>query len=153
MYTTPGTEIRTYDLWAAPFSLASMEVTGDPMLLVQNFSGRFSFSSDGTLVYRSEPVVRGRQQLVWMDRTGRVEGTIGEPQEQIMMPALSPDERRIAFSVGPRLTSDTWIHDMELDTTFPLTRDPETDYEPTWSPDGSQIIFTSRRQGEMGLFN
>ena len=151
VYTTLGAEIRTFDLWAAPFSLASMEVTGDSRLLAQNISGGFSCSSNGTLMYRSEPAVGG-QQLVWVNRTGTVLDTIGQPQGRIMMPALSPDNRRIAFSAGLNVASYIWIHDMDLGTTFRPTRGPELTFEPTWSPDGSQIAFASNRSGGPSLF-
>ena len=136
---------------AIPFSLDTLTPTGDPFPVVQD--GRFpSVSEDGTLVYQA---FKGNpeQQLVWVDRNGTVEGTIGLPQEQIMMPALSPDGRRVAIGASVQNNMDIWIHDFDLGTTNKLTVNPEIDFEPTWSPDSRQILYTSQRgQGEFDLF-
>ena len=137
-------------IWAVRFDPASGSVRGDPFPVVNN--GRIpSVSIDGTLVYSSGKP--GLQQLVWVDRTGRVKGTIGPPQEEIMMPALSPDGRRVAFGARVQNNMDIWVHDLDLGTPNKLTDNPGTDYEPTWSPDSRQILYTSQReQREYDLF-
>jgi len=56
----------------------------------------FSASWNGTLVYQSGREIAIRE-LVWRDRSGKLLGTITKP-DLIYSPALSPDERRLAYS-------------------------------------------------------
>ena len=151
LYVIPGAERRIFDLWAAPFSLASMEVTGDPVLFAQNVL-ESSGANDGTVVYRPSPPGSGLQQLVWVNRNGTVEETIGQPQELISHPALSPDGRRVAVDGLENGNTDIWLHEVNRPVKTRLTRDPASDRHPTWSPDGSQIAFSSGRSGMNDLF-
>ena len=57
-----------------------------------------SVSENGTLVYASDGSLATRQ-LTWFDRAGRALGTLGEAAPYINL-ALSPDERRVAVSLG-----------------------------------------------------
>ena len=64
-------------------------------------------------------------------------------------PALSPDGRKVAFSVADPSNGDNWdIYVINVDGTglTNLTNHPEFDgWRPAWSPDGSQIAFFSTR--------
>ncbi len=71
----------------------------------------------------------------------------------------SPDGRQIAFSThvndwgrGGPVNSDIFV--MNTDGTHPvnLTNHPKTDMQPSWSPDGSKILFTSLRDGNDDIF-
>lgn len=104
-------------IWAVPFSLSSLTVTGAPFLVAPK-GFRPSVSSDGTLVY--ETGTTGSRQLVWMDRNGKVEGTIGQPQPEISMPALSPDGRRVAVKGTESGNDDIWIHEGNTKTHLTL---------------------------------
>ncbi|MDA2931188.1 serine/threonine protein kinase [Acidobacteria bacterium AH-259-O06] len=66
---------RSEGIWAIPFSLESLAPTGAQFRVADNGSLP-SVSADGTLVYG---VLEDRQQLVWVNRNGEVEGTIGGP--------------------------------------------------------------------------
>jgi Tol biopolymer transport system component len=77
-------------------------------------------------------------------------------------PAWSPDGTRIAFTRTIRLTGnqplDEEIYVMNADGTglTRLTHNPATgilsnDLSPAWSPDGSRIVFSSRRDGRYGV--
>lgn len=87
-----------------------------------------------------------------MDRTGKVLGSIGQPQEQIIDPTLSPDGRRVAVAGTEQGNTDIWIHDAERGTKTPLTVDPGADSEPSWSPAGNEIVFFSSRSGSLDLY-
>ena len=127
-------------VWALPFSLAKMEVTGKPFLVAADAMSP-SVSRDGTLAYW-EGVAGRLSQLIWVDRSGREIGTIGHPQQMDAFPRLSPDSRRIAVSVEEGETSDIWILDSIRGTQTRLTFDPVPEFVPSWSPSGERLIFS-----------
>jgi Tol biopolymer transport system component len=59
-----------------------------------------------------------------------------------MTPVLSPDGEQIAFAA----LGDLWL--MPIDgTPTRLTHDRFVDIDPAWSPDGTQLAFSSDRAG------
>jgi eukaryotic-like serine/threonine-protein kinase len=124
-------------IWAAPFSLSTMEITGDPFLVVSE--GTYpSVAGDGTLAYFAG--VGGRELIVSVDRSGKV-ATFGQPQAGMIQPAVSPDGGRVAVSAEESGNRDIWIHDLARGTRTRLTFDPATELTPTWMPDGKRILF------------
>jgi dipeptidyl aminopeptidase/acylaminoacyl peptidase len=128
-------------IWALPFSLTRHEVTGEPFLVAPDADVP-SVSADGTLVH-----VKGSSsrltQLVWVDRTGKVLGPIGPPQEQWPFPALSPDGRHVAISAKENDVDDVWIHDADRATHTRLsTGSVNVTYSvEAWSPDARSIVY------------
>jgi Tol biopolymer transport system component len=130
--TTPG-------IWALPFSLESLEATGDPFLVVAN--GRDpSVSSDGTLCY-----VRGvhsfQSQLVWISRTGDIIGTIGRPGTTTRpFPQLSPDEKSLAMAMTFGDGRELYLFDLESGNRRRLTFDDLRDDVGRWHPNGKELV-------------
>lgn len=58
-------------------------------------------------------------------------------------PALSPDERYVAFSAegDKTLNQDIYIKDIEYGNLRKITSSEEIDNTPTWSPDGTQLAY------------
>jgi len=127
-------------IWALPFSLPDHAATGEPFLVASE-GDLPSVSSDGTLVHVRGVATR-QTQIAWVDRTGKVLGTVGEPQAHWPFPALSPDGRRIAVSAGENEMHEVWIHDAERNTRSRLTFDAHAQFGATWSPDGARIVFS-----------
>ncbi|HKE18061.1 MAG TPA: S9 family peptidase [Kofleriaceae bacterium] len=73
--------------------------------------------------------------------------------QRVESPAVSPDGKLVAFSVrdtdveANRGRFDIWVAAVDGSSTRPLTRDPENDTSPAWSPDGSAVLFLSTRSG------
>lgn len=132
-------------LWALPFSIETMEVTGEPFgLFGEGMSA--SAARDGTLVY----VDRGEgnlKQLVWRDRNGKKLGVAGQPQFYIRQQRLSPNANRVAVGAASRGNNDIWVHDVERGVATRVTSDPAFDCIPVWSPAGERIAFGSSRGG------
>ena len=139
-------------LWALPFSLDTLEATGEAFPIVEN-SSYPSVAMDGTLVSLGSSITAtGPVQLVWRDRAGERVGEIGQPQETIRYPALSPDGRSVAVASSESGNSDIWVHEVERPLKRRLTFDEGLDAHPQWSPSGREITFMSQRSGTQGIF-
>jgi eukaryotic-like serine/threonine-protein kinase len=145
-------------LMAQRFNTRRADVSGEPMRLVDSVAttggafGIFSVSETGELTYVPGAAFK-RTQLAWFDRSGKRLSTLGEPGEY-SNPAISPDQKLIA--VGKRDpqtdTRDIWVIDLQRGTHLRLTFDPADDANPTWSPDGTRIAFTSNRSGYRDIY-
>jgi Tol biopolymer transport system component len=127
-------------VWALPFSLSKLEVTGEPFLVAPNADNP-SVAADGTLLYEQGTSGGGPTQLVWMNRSGQVIGNIGQPQPHQNFPALSPDGQRVAVAADEGENTDIWIHDAVRNTKTRLTFEFTSETAPAWSPRGDRIAF------------
>ncbi len=110
----------------------------------------FSVSETGVLAYRSGGV--RSTQLTWHDRAGRVLGTVGPPGA-FRDPCLSPEGRRLVVSrTDPQTgTLDVWMMDLTREVPSRFTFHPLDEGTPLWSPDGTEILFFSNRDGGPNL--
>ena len=152
--------LRDTTLVAQPFDVSRLELTGDAVPLadridVGGFTGRagaFAVSETGVLAYQTNGG-QVRSQLVWLDRAGKQLETVGDQGDQTGV-ELSPDGTRAAVSMldPARNTRDLWIYEMAHGVRTRFTFDPADDLESIWSPDGSRIVFASRRKGRFDLY-
>jgi len=151
--------VRGSTLMAEPFDPVRREVTGeafpvlDQLLTTQNLYASFSVSATAVMSYG-----RGggtpSAQLTWFDRAGKSLSKVGDPRSYINL-ALSPDERRLAASIatGSPSNIDIWLVDLARGATpSRFTFDPANEFDPAWSPDGSEVVFTSARTGPNLLY-
>ena len=100
----------------------------------------FSVSENGTLVYRASGGTAGLSELSWVDRTGKVTGTVGEPgnYQQIR---LSPDGRKVATVSGNLGAMRLSVLDLGNGVASPVTEDQSTIFNPAWSPDSQDLAY------------
>lgn len=94
------------------------------------------------------------QEMVWVDRTGKILGRVGAVQNAMFFPEISPDGRAIAVSARDGEVNDreVWIHDIESGSKRVVAPAKGNDNFPIWAPDGKAIIFTSSRGGNYNLY-
>jgi serine/threonine-protein kinase len=145
--------VRGTTLMAAPFDLERLEVTGNPVALLEGITrtgastAQYWLSENGTLVYRPGTGAAGGRTLAWARRNGGEEALAMEPRDYFYS-RVSPDGGRVAVYAA----FDIWIYDLARGTTTRLTFDPAVDVEPLWTPDGERVVFASNRSGTYDLY-
>ena len=157
-YVAPGYLLfaRENTLMAQLFDASKLELTGDPFPVMEHVAftasgsySHFSVSENGTLVFWKGTDV-GRQ-LAWFDRSGKQIATVGPPgtYNDIM---LSPDGARAAIQKIDGGNSDIWIMDLARGLPQRFTFSPNSEDNPSWSPDGNFLIYTSNMEGKTVFF-
>jgi Tol biopolymer transport system component len=145
--------VRDGTLYAAPFSVERLELTGPPVPVIEGVStstdtgsAHFTLSASGTLAYVAGPNLGRDVALNWIDRTGTATVLRAAPANW-SNPHFSPDGRRLAVDISDGKQLDVWVYDWTRDTASKLTADPADDSKPVWTPDGRRIVFASTRGG------
>jgi dipeptidyl aminopeptidase/acylaminoacyl peptidase len=143
-------------LRAQTLDVSSGTLRGNPVAVADHVGfngitgfGGFSVSND-MVAYRGG--ADSRTQLTWFDRTGKVIGTVGDSDENIGYPELSPDGRRVAVDRTVQSNQDIWLIDLQRGGATRFTFDPAVDRRPLWSPDGMQIVFCANRKSGFDLY-
>jgi hypothetical protein len=142
--------VRGTTLMAQPFDADTVTLTGQ-MFPVAESVGRFSVSQTGALAYMAGGPQSGRQELLWVDRSGQQLGVAAAAANYSGV-RLSPDEKSIAFSRADEANVDVWVLDLVRSVPSRITFDPAVDNLPIWSPDGRRILWSSRRSGNYDLY-
>lgn len=149
-------------LFAVPFDLGRLEVTGGPVSVVDGVrrpvgsssgAANFSVSNTGTLVFLPGPVGVSTTQLdlALADRRGGITPLKLQPGPY-EYPRASPDAKRIAFGSDDGKDAVVLIYDLAgTHAMQPLTFRGKNRF-PIWSADGTRVTFQSDRDGDLGLF-
>ncbi len=126
-------------------------VVGDLLFNLRFTYGVFSASDRGLLAFLTGHQ-SDRSQLIWRDRGGRRLGELGAPGilSGLGGLALSRDGRWAAVSRIEEGTSeaDIWIYDLVRGTETRLARVGVDDFGPIFTPDGTALLFGSKRGDE-----
>ena len=148
---------RADGLWAVPFDVRRLDVTGEPVPVLEGIGtgaegiAQYAVSSDGTLVYmEGGGLAEQLRKLALVDRTGAVE-RFDVPPNRYVAPRLSPDGRSLAVQTdGER--SDIWIYDLPGDTAIRQFTLEGNNVRPLWTPDGDFLTFASDRDGSFSIY-
>ena len=155
LYATAGS------LWAVPFNIDDLEVTGDSVPVLENLSTKptgaanFSVSEDGVLVYVPDAgtvAAAPNAFLEWVDRNG-VREPLPVPPRPYRQPQLSPDGTRLAVqTTDANGESDIWVYDLNGSTQMRQMTGEGNNMIPIWTPDGERLMFSSDRDGEERIY-
>ena len=136
-------------LMAQRFDPASGKVSGDPVTLASfveydagTWRTTFAVSQNGLLVYEPGAKTLGTD-LIWIDRSGKVLGPIGERGFYKGSGQFSPDGKLLAVSLGDP-QADIWIFDLARGSRKRLTFGGATHQMPSWSADGQRVAYVKQ---------
>jgi serine/threonine-protein kinase len=140
-------------LFAVPFDLKGLEVTGQPALILEgvvtaptNGGAQFSFSETGNLVYVEGRAGGQNVSIYWMDHQGKFMPLRETPGFYYNL-AFSPDGKRLALEIFDGKRRDIWVYEWERDGLTRLTFAGELNENPIWTPDGQRIAYSSQEKG------
>ena len=145
-------------LFAVPFDLRRLAVTGGPVPIVEGVkrssgisgTAHFCVSSTGALVYVPGPASTGSLDLALVDRNGAVQ-PLKLPPGAYEYPRLSPDGKRIAFGTDDGKDAIVWIYDVAGASSARRLTLGGRNRVPVWSADGERVAFQSTADGDLGL--
>jgi hypothetical protein len=153
----PGFLLFVYggSLLAQPFDPRALELGGERRIVVPKIPYRighadFSVSASRVLAYRVGTLAN--RQLAWYTREGRLLGTVGSANDYYAW-SLSPDERRLALMQGDPsgAGSSIWIMELATLASSRLTSGSGFAFTPVWSPDASEVLFSTGTEQTMSL--
>ena len=149
-YTPQGYLLVSSDtLTAQRFDLGRLALDGQPVQLADAVDS-FSVSDTGLLLFRKGAGVPQNKELTWFNRSGEQMGRVGAPDNYGDV-ELSPKADRVAVDIYANQNRDVWVIDVARNVPSRITFN-STEWSPSWSADGSQIIFASSRGGANHIY-
>ena len=136
------------NLFAIPFNLDRLEVTGGGVPIVEGITSYYAISNAGTLAYIPETSggATTKRTLLWVNREGKEEPLSAAPNAYMNF-RISPDGKRVALFIQSTPRTSIWIWDIVRETMTRLTFNEDADNsDPIWTLDGKRIVYTSSRE-------
>ena len=143
---------------AVPFDAGSLEVTGNPVPLVEDVvikasgAANFSVSDTGSLAYVPGRGASNDRTLALVGRDGMVE-PLNVPPAPYLSPRLSPDGWKLVVQTAEDEAGVIWLYDLAGDTQIQQLTFDGDNQRPIWAPDSQRITFSSDREGTMSLYS
>jgi serine/threonine-protein kinase len=149
--------IQSGTLVAAPFDLRTLEVGYPRVPIIQNVNqspgtglANYDITPGGMFIYQGAGEWVAKRQIVRVNRQGETE-PLPITAAAFDGLALSPNNRRLAFSKFEGGMSNIWVYEFENGRISQLTFEGSNDI-PVWSPDGQWLAFRSSRLGPYSIF-
>ena len=140
-------------LFAVAFDPRTLTTHGAPVPVIDNVAfevlvgtGQFDVSRSGTLIYRKGIGSDLMATVQWLDADGKREPLLRKPNAYSEF-NLSPDGKRVAFTINQVGSQDVWVYDPQRDATTRLTFGDGVYRYPVWRPDGRYLVFSSAGSG------
>ncbi|MGH7536403.1 MAG: hypothetical protein ACREMG_12610, partial [Gemmatimonadales bacterium] len=146
---------RAGALMAVPFDLRRMEVTGEPVPLVEGVrqastgAAQFALAGLTWLAYVPGGLQPNEGSLVLVDRQGKA-APLPAPARPYFSPRVSPDGQRLVLEIAGAST-DLYLYDLADGRLTRLTFEASNTF-PVWTPNGQRVAFQSNRAGPLNLF-
>jgi len=150
-----GTALVAQTLDMQAFRPVGPERVVAPNVLSGNIAQTPSFSASRTALAFVTPFAGEPGRLTWFDQAGARQDSIPSPSEgEYLNPSISPDGSQVALNAREPQTGnwDVWIWNRPRAVATKLTENPANDTDAVWSPDGTQVVFSSTRDGRVGLY-
>jgi serine/threonine-protein kinase len=144
-------------LSALSFNARRLEVSGEPVPVLEGVrldpvSGfqQFDLSAIGSLTYLEGPVSGGIEgTLALVDSRGAQQ--LGLPPDWYQAPRVSPDGKRIAYSVESPKDSAVYVHELAGGSSPRRLTSGGANRYPIWLGN-DRVAFQSDREGDRGIF-
>jgi serine/threonine-protein kinase len=141
-------------LYAAPIDVRRAELTGPATPLLEGLGVRppfgamdYSVAPNGSFIYRLGSAASAEATFVWVERNGDSApvdpGWTFNPAFNPRTWSLSPDGTRIATVRRSEAGIDVWVKQLPDGPFDRLTSDRGEEVYPTWSPDGTSILYSA----------
>jgi len=149
-------------LYAVPFDVQQLAVTGQPVAIVEGVrraapgttgAVQMAVSDGGTLAYIAGPVSsRGAPvQVAMFDHAGVVQ-PLSIPPGTYSHPRVSPDGSRVAITVDDGKERQVWIYGLAKASAARRLTFGGDNVLAEWSRDGRRVAFQSSRNGERAIW-
>ncbi len=130
-------------VWAVPFSLDSLEVTGPAFKIASD--GKFpAVDASGNLVYRRTGA--GGPVMSWVDPATGASTPLGSAErESIEDPWFSNDGSKVVYARTDIPGRDIWLQDLKTGSRVRLTFNEGENWYPRLSPDGKLLATVEER--------
>jgi len=118
----------------------------------------FSVASNGVLAYAPGFGTAATSEVRWLDRQhqtsapGPLAPSTDVSRYNSYFEQLSPDGQTLVLTAFRTATADLWLLDVRRDVLSRFTYDDATELNPVWSPDGTELLFSSNRGGFYNLY-
>jgi eukaryotic-like serine/threonine-protein kinase len=161
VYAPPGYLLFVQQgiLMAQKFDLNTFSVSGQPKPIAPHaeinpiiYRAILTASDTGLLIYGTGSEASGTFELRWVDRSGKLLATVGDPAEYTN-PLISMDGRKLAVSIDSgEGGNNLWVLDSQGGTRSRVTFGAGNNGGVAWSPDGKTLIYSSNRDGNYQLY-
>ena len=145
-------------LWAVPFDPEQLLAIGQPTPVVEDVqlisAGFANFAVGGDLLFYLEGEGLSGLVPLWLGRDGSEQLLDPALTGLFEAPAFSPDGRKLALQRQIEGDpEDIWIYDLEQRTLSRLTFGDGRNLQPFWNQDGTEVGFSSNRDGLFALYS